>query len=38
MAFNEGDFERAARSAHMRLGVASAERLNQMLADLGFQD
>ncbi len=38
IAFNEGDFERMARSAHLRLGVASAERLNQMLADLGFED
>lgn len=38
MEFNEGDFERAAQSAHTRLGVASAERLNQMLAEFGFRD
>jgi hypothetical protein len=38
MEFNEGDFERAAQSAHARLGLATAERLNQMLAEFGFQD
>jgi hypothetical protein len=38
LEFNEGDFERAARAAHARLGVASAERLNQMLAEFGFQE
>ncbi len=38
MELNEGDFERAARSAHARLGVAPAERLNQMLAEFGFKD
>jgi hypothetical protein len=38
LEFNEGDFERAAHSAHARLGVASAEHLNQMLAEFGFQD
>jgi hypothetical protein len=38
LEFNEGDFERAARAAHTRLGAASAEHLNQMLAEFGFQD
>jgi hypothetical protein len=38
MEFNEGDFERAAVLAHTRLGVASAERLNEMLAEFGSQD
>ena len=38
MEFNEGDFELAAQSAHARLGVASAESLNQMLVEFGFQD
>jgi hypothetical protein len=38
LEFNEGDFERAAQSAHTRLGVASPEHLNQMLAEFGFQD
>ncbi|SPE57089.1 hypothetical protein SBV1_2630005 [Verrucomicrobia bacterium] len=38
LEFNERDFERAARSAHTRLGAASAEHLNQMLAEFGFQD
>ena len=38
LEYNEGDFERAAQSAHARLGVASAERLNQMLAEYGFPD
>jgi hypothetical protein len=37
LEFSEGDFERAAQSAHARLGVASAEHLNQMLAEFGFQ-
>jgi hypothetical protein len=34
--FNEGDFERAAKQAHARLGVASPENLNRMLAEFGF--
>jgi hypothetical protein len=38
LEFNEGDFERAAQSAHTRLGAASPEHLNQMLAEFGFQD
>jgi len=35
LEFNEGDFK---RSAHARLGVASAEPLNQMLVGFGIQD
>ena len=38
LEFNEGDFERAARSLHARLGAATPERLNQMLAEFGFKD
>jgi hypothetical protein len=34
--FNEGDFERAAQSAHARMGIASPQTLNQMLAEFGF--
>jgi hypothetical protein len=34
--FNEGHFERAARDAFDRLGVASPETLNQLLAEFGF--
>lgn len=34
--FNEADFERAAQSAQARLGTASPEALNQLLADFGF--
>jgi hypothetical protein len=34
--FNEGDFEQASIAAHDRLGVASPESLNQMLAEFGF--
>lgn len=33
---NEGDFEQAAQAAHRRLGMASPETLNQMLAEFGF--
>jgi len=36
--FNEADFEQAARSSHIRLGVATPQRLNQMLAEFGFKD
>ena len=35
--FNEGHFEQAAQSAHARLGIASPQNLNQMLAEFGFQ-
>ena len=38
MEFNEGDFERAAYSAHEQLGTASLERLNRMLQSYGFQE
>ena len=38
LEFNEWDFERAARAAHVRLGVASAKRLNQILVEFGFQE
>ena len=34
--FNEGDFERAAQRAHLRLGIASPPTLNRMLAEFGF--
>ena len=34
--FNEGDFERVARSCHARLGVATPGHINQMLAEFGF--
>jgi hypothetical protein len=34
--FNEGDFERAAQSAHAELGSASPENLNRMLQSRGF--
>lgn len=36
--FNEGDFERAAYSAHKQFGAASAENLNRMLQSYGFQE
>lgn len=36
--FNEGDFERAAYSAHEQLGTASPERLNRMLQSYGFRE
>ena len=36
--FNEGDFERAAYSAHEQLGVASVENLNRMLKSYGFKE
>jgi hypothetical protein len=34
--FNEADFERAAQSAHQRLGPANAANLNRMLEEYGF--
>lgn len=34
---NEGDFERSARSAHARYGIASPGSLNEMLANFGFE-
>ena len=34
--FKEGDFEQAAQAAHRRLGIASPDALNQMLAEFGF--
>lgn len=34
--FNEGDFEQAAQAAHVRLGIATPETLNRMLAEFGF--
>jgi hypothetical protein len=36
--FNEGDFERAAYSAHEKLGAASVENLNRMLKSYGFKE
>jgi hypothetical protein len=36
--FNEGDFERAAQAAYDRLGVASPQTLNELLAGFGFLD
>ncbi len=36
--FNEGDFDRAAYSAHKQLGAVSAENLNRMLQSYGFQE
>src|SRR5437899_610134 len=36
--FNEGDFDRAAHSAHEEFGVASAENLNRMLQSSGFTE
>ena len=38
LEFNEAEFERAAGSLHARLGRATPERLNQMLAEFGFKD
>ncbi len=35
-AFNEGDFERAAKAACDKLGPASPEKLNRMLRQFGF--
>jgi hypothetical protein len=35
---NEGDFERAAYSAHGQFGVASVENLNRMLKSYGFKE
>ena len=34
--FNEGDFEQAAQEAQGRLGLASPQSLNQVLAEHGF--
>jgi hypothetical protein len=36
MELNEGDFERAAQTAHAKYGVATPETVNQLLADFGF--
>jgi hypothetical protein len=36
--FSEGDFERAAYSAHAEFGIASAENLNRMLQTYGFKE
>ena len=36
--FNEGDFERAAYSAHEQFGVASIDNLNRMLKSYGFKE
>ena len=36
MEFNEGDFERAAQTAHENWGNATPERLNRMLQSYGF--
>jgi hypothetical protein len=38
LELNEGDFERAAQLAHARLGLATPETLNQLLAEFGFLD
>jgi hypothetical protein len=38
LELNESDFERAALSAHARLGLASPRTLNQVLAEFGFLD
>jgi hypothetical protein len=38
MDFNEGDFERAAREAHARWGVASPANLNLLLQFHGFRE
>lgn len=36
LELNEGYFEQAAQSAHERLGIASPQTLNQLLAEFGF--
>ena len=36
LEFNERDFEQTAQIAHARLGIASRETLNQLLAEFGF--
>jgi hypothetical protein len=36
--FDEGDFEQAARFAHVQHGFASASSLNEMLENFGFKD
>ena len=35
--FNEGDFERAAQTAHAELGLATPANLNRLLQSYGFQ-
>lgn len=37
MEFNEGDFERAAQTAHAQYGPATPANLNRMLQSYGFQ-
>ena len=37
-AYNEADFERAARDVHARLGAATAENLDRMLQSFGFHE
>jgi hypothetical protein len=37
MEFNEGDFENAARSAHAQYGIVCPRKLNEMLAQFGFE-
>ena len=36
MEFNEGDFEKAAQTAHEKWGDATPENLNRMLQSYGF--
>jgi len=36
LELSEGDFEKAAQTAHKRWGIASPETLNWLLADYGF--
>ena len=38
MEFNEGDFERAAQTAHAEWGNATPENLNRMLQSYGFRE
>lgn len=38
MEFNEGDFERAAQTAHTEFGEATPETLNRMLQSYGFRE
>ena len=38
MEFNEGDFERVARSMHSELGDVSPAKLNRMLQSHGFDE
>ncbi|MEY4386489.1 MAG: hypothetical protein RLY20_1772 [Verrucomicrobiota bacterium] len=37
MEFNEGDFERAAQTAHAQFGPATPDNLNRLLQSYGFQ-